>query len=624
MPSFLCLEGFYHYNLKSSIKEVNNLKMIHGDTTGLKKIHLTQLEEFYKLQVPYGQTATEEILHLLAVLTTEINRELALYINRHGTVTEVAVGDIRTVSLPQTGGRRSELRLSGIRCIHSHPGGDSTLSTVDESSLKKMRFDMMAALGVVDGVATSVSFGFINGADKDDYRVQLAGPLKVSDFLRVDLVALTADSEKRLEVEAKALIASPTERALLVGVERYGQWDVQDSLQELSQLAETAGAVVVGMTWQKRDKADAALYIGRGKVEEIALLRQTQQANLILFDDELSPAQQRNLEQAIGCKVVDRTALILDIFAQRARTYEGKLQVELAQLRYNLPRLGGQGLVLSRLGGGIGTRGPGETKLEVDRRHIRGRISDIEKEIENISTQRHLQRQRRKHNRVPTVALVGYTNAGKSSLLNKLTASDVLAEDKLFATLDPTTRRIELPNGQEVLLTDTVGFIQKLPHQLIAAFRATLEEVVEADLLLHVVDVSHPKYEEQMTAVYDVLRSLHADGKPAITVYNKIDLIDNQHLICKLTRDNESMAVSAVTGQGLDELLALVEVFLRRTKVEIELKVPYSDSGVVSQIYNSGEVLKSDYSDDGICITLLATPEEAKRYRLYMKGEETD
>lgn len=596
--------------------------MIHGDLTGLKKIHLSQLEEFYKLQVPYGQTVTEEILNLLTLLTTEINREIALYINRRGTVTEVSVGDVRTVSLPETEGRRSEARLSGIRCIHSHPGGDSTLSPVDESSLKQMRFDIMAAVGIRDNKIISVSFGFINGTDKDDYQTQLTGPLQPGDFLKFDLMALIAECEKQMQAETKTVGTAQEERAFLVGVERSGEWDIHDSLQELAQLAETAGAQVVGMTWQKRDKADAAFYIGRGKVEEITLLRQTHQANLILFDDELSPAQQRNLEQAIGCKVVDRTGLILDIFAQRARTYEGKLQVELAQLRYNLPRLGGQGLILSRLGGGIGTRGPGETKLEVDRRHIRGRISDIEKEIGNISTHRQLQRQRRKQNRISTVALVGYTNAGKSSLLNKLTAADVLAEDKLFATLDPTTRRIELPNGQEVLLTDTVGFIQKLPHQLIAAFRATLEEVVEADLLLHIVDVSHPKYEEQMTAVYDVLRSLQADSKPAITVYNKIDLIDSEHFISKVTRNDASIAISALSGQGLPELLSLIEAFLRRTKVEIELVVPYSDSGIVHQIYNSGEVLRADYTDDGICITLSAAPEQAECYRSYMKGEQ--
>ena len=597
---------------------------IHGDTTGLKKNHITQLEQLYEFQIPYGQTATEEILQQLAYLTGAINREIAIYVNRRGHVTDVAVGDTQTVSLPQTGGRRSELRLSGIRCIHTHPNGDSQLSTVDEASLKLMRFDIMAAAGVNDGKITAISFGFISGANTEDYEIQTTGALSIVDFLRVDLVKLIADIEDKLLTDGKSLNPSQGERALLVGVERYGAWDVEDSLQELAQLADTAGAQVTGMTWQKRDKVDAALYIGKGKVEEIMLLRQTQQANLILFDDELSPAQQRNLEQMIGCKVVDRTALILDIFAQRARTHEGKLQVELAQLRYNLPRLGGQGIVLSRLGGGIGTRGPGETKLEVDRRHIRGRISDIEKEIENIRNQRKLQRQRRQHSRIPTVALVGYTNAGKSTLLNALTAAGVFAEDKLFATLDPTTRRIKLPVGQEILLTDTVGFIQKLPHALIAAFRATLEEVAEADLLLHVVDASHSRYVEQMTAVYDVLRQLKADTKPAITVYNKIDALETTHIISKLNSEQDAIAVSAITGQGLPELLAQIEEFLRHTKIDIELSIPYNDSGIISQLYSSGDVLSIDYREDAIYVTLSAVPEEAGRFRAYMTGVEKD
>lgn len=595
---------------------------IYGDTNGLKKSYIMQLEAIYEQQIPFGQTITEEITTILARLTEDIKREIALYINRRGQITHVAVGDNRTVSLPDAEGRRANSRLSGIRCIHTHPGGESQLSSLDVASLKELRFDLMAAIGVQDGKATQISFGFISGTNKEDYTVQTVDPLTTDDFLQIDLVYLTSEIERQLDDQTQPTELVSIERAFLVGVERQGAWEVKDSLNELKQLAETAGAIVTGMTWQKRDKPDAALFIGKGKVEEINLLRQEQRANVIIFDDELSPAQQRNLEQALGCKIVDRTALILDIFAQRARSHEGKLQVELAQLRYNLPRLGGQGLVLSRLGGGIGTRGPGETKLEVDRRRIRSRISDIEQEIDSIRKQRILQRKRRLNSRIPTIALVGYTNAGKSTLLNALTSAGVLAEDKLFATLDPTTRRITLPNSQEVLITDTVGFIQKLPHQLVAAFRATLEEVLEADLVLHIVDGSHSRYQEQIKAVYDVLRKLGADNKLILTVYNKMDTANNPLIAEHIAAETTSVGISALSGLGLPELLELIQVTLRQTKVDIELVIPYNDTGIISQLYDIGEVLSTEYREKGIYITLSAAPEMITRFSCYSTGDE--
>ncbi len=342
----------------------------------------------------------------------------------------------------------------------------------------------------------------------------------------------------------------------------------------------------------------------------------------MIFDDELSPAQQRNLEQTLGTKVLDRTALILDIFAQRARTHEGKLQVELAQLKYNLPRLGGQGLVLSRLGGGIGTRGPGETKLEVDRRRIRERISEIEREIEQIRRHRDLHRQRRLAARIPAVAMVGYTNAGKSTLLNALTAADVLAEDKLFATLDPTTRKVTLPGGQEALLTDTVGFIQKLPHQLVAAFRATLEEVVQADLLLHVIDASHPRCQEQSDAVFRVLDELGAADKPVIPVYNKIDRLDNPHFKERLLRLPDSVAISALGGAGITDLLERIRAFFRRRRIDVVLLIPYSDSGVLARLYDRGAVNAAEYTEGGISVHATLPPDEAAAYQQYFSAQE--
>ncbi len=594
---------------------------VYGETTGIKKNILTELEQLYEFTVPFGQTVTKELAEGMAAITGALNREVAVYVNRRGSVVQVAVGDTRTVSLPETDGRRALNRLSGIRCIHTHPGGDSRLSNVDLSSLKAMRFDIMAAIGVGTEIE-EISFGFISGHTADSYSVGTVGPLSVTDFIQLDLGYLTNQIERQLESKDILSNMAQSEKALLVGVERQSGWDVDDSLNELAQLAETAGAEIVGSLWQKRSRPDPAFFIGRGKVQEISIIRQERSANVVIFDDELSPAQQRNLEQTLGIKVIDRPALILDIFAQRARSHEGKLQVELAQLKYNLPRLGGQGLVLSRLGGGIGTRGPGETKLEVDRRRIRSRISEIEQEIEYLKKHRNLHRERRQAARIPTAALVGYTNAGKSTLLNKLTDADVLAEDKLFATLDPTTRRAKMASGKEFLLTDTVGFIQKLPHQLVAAFRGTLEEVLQADLLLHVIDASHQQHEQQSEAVYQVLRELGADTKPVITVFNKIDKIDNSHVQERMLRQPGSIAASAISGTGLDKLLGMIEDHFRAIVVDALLLVPYDDSGFISKLYDTAVVNNIEYMPEGISISVSLTPEQLERYQKYVAGDE--
>ncbi len=600
------------------------LPEVQGNLSGIRKSALEILESLYKIEVPPGEAVSAELTAVMARLTAQLGREIAVYLSRRGQVVSVAVGDTRTVSLPETAGRRAAHRLSGIRCIHTHPTGDSELSALDLTSLKEMRFDLMAALGVdTDGTASQVSFAYISGwSGEEEALVDTVGPLSLDDFIAIDLAYLTAQIDRRLEERGKAISLAEKETAILVGVERQSGWDIADSLEELAQLAETAGAVVVDRLWQKRDRPDAALFVGRGKVQEIAAARQEKGANLIIFDDELSPAQQRNLEQQLGTKVLDRTALILDIFAQRARTHEGKLQVELAQLKYNLPRLGGQGLVLSRLGGGIGTRGPGETKLEVDRRRIRDRIADIEREIKLFRRHRELHRQRRQAARVPGVALVGYTNAGKSTLLNALTAAGVLAEDKLFATLDPTTRKITLPGGQEALLTDTVGFIQKLPHQLVAAFRATLEETVQADLLLHVIDASHPRHQEQSDAVFRVLGELGAADKPVIPVYNKIDRLDNPHLRERLLRNPDSVAISALTGEGIADLLDRIRAFLRRRSVDAVLLVPYSDSGVLARLYDLGAVDNTEYTDGGIRVSIALPPGDIAVFQQYLLTDE--
>lgn len=405
------------------------------------------------------------------------------------------------------------------------------------------------------------------------------------------------------------------ERALLIGLDLAGasEWTAEESLAELAELAETAGAKVVGQIIQKRHQPDPATYLGEGKIREAAAVCRDTGAGLIISDDELSPAQGRNLEERLEAalkesgaagtvRVIDRTVLILDIFAQRARSREGKLQVELAQLNYRLPRLIGLGLELSRLGGGIGTRGPGETKLEVDRRRIRQKIADLNRELRDVRDHRGRQRLNRRKGDWPVVTLCGYTNAGKSTLLNALSGADVLAEDRLFATLDPTTRAVEFPEGGGFLLSDTVGFIQKLPTHLVAAFRATLEEVVEADLIGHVINVAHPKRREQETAVLQVLRDLGASGKPLLNIYNQIDRLPPGGREELAARDPDAIQISAKYNMGLDRLVRRIGEELSRGYRSVDLLVPYPKSALVEMIHRQGRVIKEDYREDGIRI----------------------
>jgi len=395
------------------------------------------------------------------------------------------------------------------------------------------------------------------------------------------------------------------ERALLIGTRNGNkrEWDVSDSLEELSLLTKTAGACVVGTIIQELKKIDASLLIGRGKAEEIREVIKSHDIDLVIFDDDLTPTQQRNLEALFDTKTINRTGLILDIFAQRARSKEGKLQVELAQLTYNLPRLKGKGVRLSRLGGGIGTRGPGETQLEVDRRKTKERITKLKKEINKVRKVRSVHRLRRRFLSHSSIALIGYTNAGKSTLLNRLSSVGVLAENRLFSTLDPKIVKIGLPNNQEVFVTDTVGFIEKLPHQLIAAFKATFEEVNEADLLLHVIDMSNPRFEAQISAVNKVLTESGVSPKNIIHVFNKIDRVPHRHMISSwLRKEEHSVAVSSLTGEGIDTLLTLVANFVSASLTKVRVKIPFDAGETISHILRKGNIITKKYSPTGVVI----------------------
>ncbi len=601
---------------------------IYGNLKGIRNSVIDELKTFYDIRLEGGLMLSGELALRMADVTDYINREVSVYIARNGQVLAVAVGDDMSVELPPVEGRRGASRLSGVRCVHTHPNGNPNLSGVDISALKNNRFDAMLAIGVTSpNFSESVlTFGMITGIDENEqYQVECYGPLTPKEAEGIYFPNLVATVERILDKQTGSTsLAQGTERAILVGMEYGGGvstigWTAEDSLEELKQLADTAGAEVVARFLQKRPKPDPAFFIGRGKVQELALYVQQENIDLCIFDDELSPAQQRNIEQAMGVRVLDRTALILDIFAQRAHTNEGKLQVELAQLQYTLPRIMGKGLSLSRLGGGIGTRGPGETKLEVDRRRIRDRIAYIKECIGKVKSVRTLHRAGRAKASVPTVSLVGYTNAGKSTLLNTLTNSDIYAKDQLFATLDPTTRQLELPHKQQAILTDTVGFIQRLPHQLVAAFQSTLEEVVEADVLLHVIDVSHELYKEQANAVYHVLDELGAKDKTIITVYNKIDkLPEGSALAERLAKEENSICISAKARLNLDGLLELIAENLKLKAVEETFLVPYSNSAAVARLHEAGTVLEQEYLAEGTQLKVRLEAEQVQEFEQYI------
>lgn len=574
--------------------------MIFGNIEGVKKTFLDELEGLYRARVLKDEVCSEEIINTISRISSNIEREISVAVDRRGKVVSITIGDSTSVEIGMIDIR--ERRLSGVRVIHTHPNGYSNLSALDLSALLKLKLDAVVAIGVYDGKITDYSLGMITITnDLLDYEEKLN--LSLNEVLSINIL----DKIQHIEglIKEREITEDNGEKAILVGS------DTKESLEELKELTKACDIPVLDMVYQSRSKVDPAFYIGKGKVFEIASLRQSKHANLIIFDDELSGSQVRNLEAALGAKVIDRTTLILEIFARRARSKEAKIQVELAQLKYRMSRLQGLGTMLSRTGGGIGTKGPGEKKLETDRRHIKETIYDLNDELKKIKKTREVQREKRNKESIPKVSLVGYTNAGKSTLRNKL--CDIAAQkevqgkekvfeaDMLFATLDITTRSIILKNKGIITITDTVGFVRKLPHDLVEAFKSTLEEVIYSDLLCHVVDASSDNALEQVEAVEEVLEELGAKDKDTILVLNKIDMASEENLdsIREATKEYETIEISAKEGINLDGLLSLIEEKLPYKMKKCEYLIPYDRSDINSYLHRNGRVLEEEYRDNG-------------------------
>ncbi len=542
------------------------MKKLYGNTSGLKANQIRRLEKLYRRRIPPEFVITFELARDISRISHEIRRQIGLLINRRGKIACVIVGDYKGIIIPEiTEYRAAPGRLKGLRCIHTHLGNEP-LTKDDLTDLALLRLDIMGAISVgEDGRPRLVHISHIMPKASSDMPYQILDALNPS---QLDIGCL--DLIKALEAELSHIISlyksgTGKERALLVSVTTDSQVTARDSMAELTELAVSGGIDVVETILQRRKKVDSKFLMGRGKLEDLTLLALTKGATLIIFDQELNPSQIRSITDRTEIKVIDRTQLILDIFAQRAQTREGKLQVELAQLKYLLPRLIAKNTAMSRLTGGIGGRGPGETKLEMNRRLVRDRIVRLEKALCVVIKQRKQQKAKRKKKELPVISIIGYTNAGKSTLLNTLTQSSVMAEKRLFATLDPSSRRLRFPKDIEVIITDTVGFIKNLPKDLMVAFRATLEELEGADLLLHIIDISNPRFKEQIESVEKILHDLNLNDIPSIRVLNKKDLVARE-TVHNLTKSIGGTAISAKSKKTLMPLIEQMEKRIEQIK----------------------------------------------------------
>ena len=528
-----------------------------GNLTGLKTQQLRALERLYRRKVPPAQLLTPELARQLAEISADVRRQIGVLVDRQGTVAYVIVGDAKGLLIPTLPRERGvKGRLKGLRLIHTHLDA-SPLSQDDFMDLALLRLDMVAALNVTDGQPGAIEIAHLLPQPVEGLSWAIIKAKQVG-ALQQDFEALVASLEEEFARLAPTKTARGQEPAILIGVTGSNRLAAEDSLAELTELARSAGLMVAATIIQRRPRFDSRFLMGKGKLSELVIQALQVGAEMLVFDAELSPSQVRSITDFTELKVIDRTQLILDLFAQRARSREGKLQVEMAQVKYLLPRLVGKGDALSRLMGGIGGRGPGESKLEMDRRRLRDRLHRLQQDLSRVRDERRERRQPRRRLNLPILSIIGYTNAGKSTLFNALTHAAVLAEDRLFATLDPTSRRLRFPKEREVIITDTVGFIKNLPKNLLEAFKATLEELEEADLLIHVVDLSNPRFIEQMAAVEDILASLSLQDKPVLLVFNKKDLADPSlaALQCRL---HHGVAISAKDPGTLPALITRLE-----------------------------------------------------------------
>jgi GTP-binding protein HflX len=531
------------------------MKKIFGNTNGLKAVQIKRIETLYHHRIPPEAIISEPLAAEICAISHDIRRQVGLLINRSGKIDSVIIGDHQGIMLPDTSHYKAPPgRLKGLRCVHTHLKQEP-LTPDDLTDLALLRLDLMGAITVAaDGMPGELYLAHIFPGQSAAYPYEIYAPKDHSqlDINCTDLIKAIEDELSRTSALRK--VSPGKERAILISVTSAPKRRAQASIAELKELARSSGIHVLDTMIQQRKRVDPKYLMGRGKVEELTIYAMQQGATLIVFDQELNPSQIRSITDKIEFKVIDRTQLILDIFAQRAQSREGKLQVELAQLKYLLPRLVTKNTAMSRLTGGIGGRGPGETKLEINRRRVRDKINRIEKELSNVIKQRQQQKSKREKKGLPVISIIGYTNAGKSTLLNTLTKSHVLAESRLFATLDPSSRRLKFPEDTEVIITDTVGFIKDLPQELKVAFRATLEELESADLLLHVIDAANPDYPAHIESVEKILAELRLERIPQIRVFNKMDLIDEEtaeHLAAQY----EGVPITATDEQSLIPLI---------------------------------------------------------------------
>lgn len=596
--------------------------MIKGNVDGIKDFILKELDSIYDITVTKNRVIEPEIIALIASISSRINREINVAIDRRGNIVEISIGDSSSVQLPLL--NVQEKRLSGIRVIHTHPNGNPNLSSIDISALTKLKLDCIAAIGVIEEKITGVVMGFCN-VDGDELSHEVTEVMNIPEFIDYDFLYRIEEIESVLK--KRNVVENDDEYAILVGI------DNDESLDELAELAKACNVKVVGKFFQKKSKIDPCYFIGTGKVIELARFKQIKKANLIIFDEELSGLQVKNLEEVTGCKVIDRTVLILEIFATRARTREAKIQVELAQLKYRSSRLLGFGTTMSRTGGGVGTKGPGEKKLEIDKRRIRETIHDLKQELEKIRKTRVTQREKRDESGIPKISLVGYTNVGKSTLRNLLVSmytadntskkEDVFAENMLFATLDITTRAITLPDKRVASLTDTVGFVRKLPHDLVEAFKSTLEEVSFSDLIIHVVDISSDTVVEQIKAVENVLSELNALDKPTFLALNKCEMATPEQIanVKEKFSNYQMIEISAKQNYNIDKFLDMTVSLLPQTTRKCTYLIPYTDTSMGAYLHRNAIIQSENYEGEGVRIVAIVNDEVYNRCRKFMVEE---